>query len=155
MLGTLIFGGQSWLTVAVVLFGLGLALVVWRYSGSRTDLPTRLIASFFKALGLLLLSICLLEPLWSGQRARPGANLFVLMADDSQSLTIKDPNATVTRGEQLKSLLNAEDAPWQVRLAQDFDLRRYLFDSRLQNVTDFSGLTFQGSQTSLIGVLNG
>ncbi len=155
MLGTLIFGGQSWLTVAVVLFGLGLALVVWRYSGSRTDLPTRLMASFFKALGLLLLSICLLEPLWSGQRARPGANLFVLMADDSQSLTIKDPNATVTRGEQLKSLLNAEDAPWQVRLAQDFDLRRYLFDSRLQNVTDFSGLTFQGSQTSLIGVLNG
>jgi uncharacterized membrane protein len=155
MLGTLIFGGQSWLTVAVVLFGLGLALVVWRYSRSQTDLPTRLSASFFKALGLLLLSICLLEPLWSGQRARPGANLFVLMADDSQSLTIKDPKETVTRGEQLKSFLNAEGAPWQIRLAQDFDLRRYLFDSRLQNVADFSGLSFQGSQTSLIGVLNG
>ena len=87
MLGTLIFGGQSWLTVAVVLFGLGLALVAWRYSKSRTDVSTRVMASFFKALGLLLLSICFLEPLWSGQRARPGANLFVLMADDSQSLT--------------------------------------------------------------------
>lgn len=155
MQGTLIFGSQSWLIWATLLFLVAAALVVWRYSSGRIDGITRLLASLFKIAGFLLLAVCTLEPLWSGQRARAGANLFVILADDSQSLTIKDPGATATRGEQLKTVLNAEDAPWQVRLAQDFDLRRYIFDSRLQNVTDFSRLEFHGSQTSLIGVLNG
>ena len=94
-----------------------------------------------------MLAICTLEPLLSGQRARPGANIFLILADNSQSLTIKDPGVTATRGEKVKTLLNAEEEPWQVRLAQDFDLRRYVFDSRLQNVADFSHLQFSGSQS--------
>ena len=155
MLGKLIFSGQSWLTLSAALFLLGLVLVAWRYAKIRTDGVARWLAPGCKILGLLLLLICLLDPLWSGQRASPGANLFVVLADDSQSLTIKDPGASETRGEQLKSLLTADKASWQVRLEQDFDLRRYLFNSRLQSVPDFSALNFQGSQTSLVGVLNG
>lgn len=151
----LIFGSQSLLIWAVMLFLLGLALVVWRTAKSPRDGSRRLASSLFKILGLLLLTICLLEPMWSGQRARPGANLFVILADDSQSLTIKDPGASITRGQKLKTLLMAEDQPWQVRLAQDFDLRRYVFDSRLQNVEDFSPLEFKGSQSNLMAALNG
>jgi uncharacterized membrane protein len=150
----LIFGSQSLLVFAVALFLCGVILVVIRERNSRSDKLTRLVAPLCKVLGLLLLAICALEPLLSGQRASPGANLFLVLADNSQSLTIKDPGSTKTRGEQLKLALNAEDSSWQVRLAQDFDLRRYLFDSRLQNVTDFSRLEFDGSQTSLIAVLN-
>lgn len=153
--GSLIFGSQSWLAVIALLFALGLLLTVWRYASVRTDRTTRFLATTFKVAAILLLAICALEPLWSGRRARAGANLFVILADDSQSLTVKDPGKSATRGDQLKELLVAEDAPWQIRLAQDFDLRRYVFNSRLQNVTDFSHLEFHGSQTSLIGVLNG
>lgn len=156
MPGTLIFNSSgSWVAWVSLLFLAGLILVIWRYWNSPADRQTRILAPSLKMAGLLLLAICTLEPLWSGQRVRTGANLFVILADDSQSLTIKDSGATQTRGEQLKILLNAEDAPWQVRLAQDFDLRRYVFDSRLQNVSDFSGLAFGGSQSSLVGVLNG
>ena len=155
MRGTLIFGSQPWLVWAAALFLLGFVLVVWRSWNARTEGAARWLAPLFKLFGLLLLAICTLEPLWSGQRVSPGANLFLILADDSQSLTIKDPGAEETRGEQLKKLLVAEDAPWQVRLAQDFDLRRYVFDSRLQNVTDFTRLEFRGSQSSLTGVLNG
>lgn len=153
--GTLIFGSPSWMAVMAILLLLGMILVAWRYANLTSDAMTRWLAPLFKILGLVLLGVCLLEPLWSGQRARPGANLFVILADDSQSLTIKDPGATVTRGEHLKRIVDAEDAAWQVRLAQDFDVRRYVFNSGLQNVNDFSKLAFQGAQSNVIGSLKG
>ena len=90
MRGLLIFGSRSWLILAAVLLVVGLALVVWRYANLRTNGIARLMAPLFKMLGLLLLAICMLEPLWSGQRARPGANLFVVLADDSQSFRLVD-----------------------------------------------------------------
>ncbi|WP_010582217.1 glutamine amidotransferase [Schlesneria paludicola] len=151
----LIFGSQSFLAWAVTLFVCGLVLVVWRYRRSRTDWLIGWLAPALKVCGLLLLSFCLLDPLWSGQRARPGANLFLILADDSQSMTMKDPGASASRGELYKHELTAEESGWQVRLAQDFDLRKYTFDSRLQNAVDYSALRYQGTQSNLIGVLNG
>lgn len=152
---TLIFGSQSLLVVAGALFLLGAILVCFRYANSQTDTGTRLLGSTLKIISLLLISACLLEPLLSGQRASPGANLFLVLADNSQSLNIKDPGATATRGEQLRSTLSSDVATWQIRLAQDFDVRRYLFDTNLQNATDFAQLDFSGLQSNLIAVLNG
>lgn len=154
MMGSLVFGSPSWLFWAAALFLSGLALVVWRYSKALMDDRTRRLCLALKSLALLLICLCLLEPLWTGQRARQGANLFAMLADNSQSLTIKDRAATSSRGEILKQILSDEKAPWQVRLAQDFDLRKYVFDTRLQNVQEFSRLDFTGPQTSLMGVLN-
>ena len=154
MSGTLIFGSQAWLAVAVVLLLLGIALVGWRYWNVPLEGVAGWLAPLCKILGLLLLGICLLEPLWSGRRVSPGANLFVILADDSQSLNMKDRGATESRGAQIQQELTAEEASWQVRLAQDFDVRRYVFQSGLQGVTDFSRLEFQGSQSNLLGILN-
>ena len=72
-----------------------------------------------KWVALVLLAICLAEPLWSSQRARPGANLFLLVADNSQSLTLTDAGETAHRGEKLKQQLLDTSAPWHVRLEQD------------------------------------
>ena len=154
MSGTLIFGSQAWLAVAVVLLLLGIALVAWRYWNAPLEGVAGWLAPLCKILGLLLLGICLLEPLWSGRRVSPGANLFVILADDSQSLNMKDRGAAESRGAQIQRELTAEEAPWQVRLAQDFDVRRYVSQSGLQGVTDFSRLEFQGSQSNLLGILN-
>ena len=46
----------------------------------------RVLASAVKLVGILILALCLLEPLLSSNRARPGANLFVVLADNSQSI---------------------------------------------------------------------
>ena len=154
MWGKLIFGSQSLLTWALGLFMLGTCLVVWRYRRTRSDRITLLLAPALKLLALLLLAICLLEPLWSAKRALPGANLFLVLADDSQSLTIQDPGTLASRGELIKRELTAEKSPWQSRLGQDFDVRNYTFNSQLHGVTDFSSLTFAGSQTNLVGILN-
>ena len=51
----------------------------------------------------------LLEPLWSGLHARPGANIFAIVADNSQGLQIKDRGETRSRGEVLRELLRLRD----------------------------------------------
>lgn len=153
MFAVVLLGGRDWIVPAVTLGVIAGIIVVVRYAGANLDRRTRWQAATLKGIALGLLILCLLEPLWSGQRARPGANLFAILADNSKSMTVQDPQLKDSRGQILKTLLNQEDAPWQVRLSQDFDVRRYEFDSRLQGVPDFAKLDFDGSRTNLRSVL--
>jgi uncharacterized membrane protein len=102
-----------------------------------------------KVLGLAALLTCLLEPLWSGQRARPGANLFAIVADNSQGLQIKDRGETRNRGEVLRDILDPQRGAWQGKLEENFELRRYLFDARLQGIKDFNELVFDGRSSAI------
>lgn len=149
MLASILIGGREWIAPALGLGVIAVVVVSIRYADSLLDNRTRWLAAGLKTTALILLSACLMEPLWSGQRAVPGANLFAVLADNSHSLTIHDPGNESPRGDQLRDQLNREDLAWQVRLAQDFDVRRYQFDSRLQGVTDFAGLKFDGTRTHL------
>jgi uncharacterized membrane protein len=107
-----------------------------------------------KLLGLLALAACLLEPLWTQQRARPGANFFVVLADNSQGLQIQDNGASRSRGEDLRALLAGDQATaWQMKMEENFQVRRYLFDTRLQSTRDFSELSFDGRATALASAL--
>ncbi len=72
----------------------------------------------------------------------------MVLADNSQSLLIRDEEADRTRGEWMKSLLTS-DPEWQTRLGQDFDVREYAFDSHLRSVDGFDGLTFDGTGSAL------
>ena len=153
MLASVLFGSRDWFGPAIALGVVAAVIVIARYRTAALDSRTRLLAASLKGFALALLLSCLLEPLWTGQRARPGANLFAVLADNSESLNIHDPQATDSRGAQMKKLLTDEQAPWQVRLSQDFEVRRYRFDSSLQGVTDFSKLDFDGPLTNLKGVL--
>ena len=58
------------------------------------------------------------------------------MADDSQSLQIKDRGSQDTREGVVKKLLN-EQSDWLLKLNNDFDVRRYQFDRRLRPVSSF------------------
>ena len=42
--------------------------------------------------------------MWNRSRAKPGANFFVVLADNSQGMQIKDRSAAKTRGDELKEL---------------------------------------------------
>ena len=59
--------------------------------------PLRWACFALKVVGLAALALCLLEPLWLGQRARPGGNLFAVLADNSQGMGIKDQGASRSR----------------------------------------------------------
>lgn len=148
LLANVTFAGQSWLIPAILGLLVAAAVVAWSYRGSPPTAPRRLGAGL-KLLGIAALLFCLLEPLWSGQRARPGANLFALVADDSESLQVHDANSVPSRGETARDWLDALKHPWQSRLAESFELRRYAFDSRLQNVGDFRELRFEGHASAI------
>jgi uncharacterized membrane protein len=146
---TLLISGRDWVWPTALLAGATLLLVVWIYRRTPASGSLRLVCVTLKTLGILALSACLLEPLWSGQRAKPGANFFALVADNSLGMTVKDRGASASRGEQLRQLLLGEDSPWQARLEETFQVRRYLFDSHLQSTRDFSELAFDGRATAL------
>ncbi|MEW6156106.1 MAG: glutamine amidotransferase [Verrucomicrobiota bacterium] len=146
---TLFISARDWLIPAAILFAAGGALLYWAYRRVAAERLTRTACVFLKLLGFAVLAFCLLEPLWSGQRARPGSNYFVLLADNSQGMQIKDREATQTRGEWLRAQLNDHQTTWKSTLEEHFQVRRYLFDSRLQPSRDFSELTFDGRASAI------
>lgn len=150
---SLTFSGWNWLWPVVGFGVVALIALAWSYHASKGQ-PLRWACFALKLLGLAALAACLLEPLWLGQRARPGANLFAVMADNSQGLQIHDHDDQKSRGDNLRALLDPQTATWQSVLAQTFDVRRYLFDARLQSTKDFHELSFDGRSTSLGSALH-
>ncbi|MDB6067516.1 MAG: hypothetical protein JWR26_3724 [Pedosphaera sp.] len=149
MLAALLISGKTWFWPIALFLGISLALVVWTYRRESGDRGIRGICAGLKLLGLITLAACVLEPLWTGQRARPGANLFVVLADNSQGMQIKDRGALQSRGDNLRNLLIADTAAWPGKLEENFQLRRYYFDSRLQSTKDFSELSFNGRSSAI------
>src|SRR5262252_3403936 len=104
---TVVFSGPQWLAPVAGAVVVGLALLFWNYRAAPRG-PLRWLCAALKTLGLCAIAFCLLEPLWSGQRAKPGANLFAVVADNSQSLQVKDRGELRSRGELLRDWLDPQ-----------------------------------------------
>lgn len=164
-LAAIFVGGRDWVPPALGVLAVVAIVLVMSYGRLRSDRRTKLLAGLLKTVGFLLLVLCLVEPLWSTTRARPGENLFLILADNSRSLDIQGVQGSA-RGDWMRRLLASSGSPaslgslsadtltWQSRLAQDFDVRRYQFDARLQAVDHFDHLTFDGQASSLDAVLS-
>ena len=145
----LVWGAPNWLPVVVILGAVSIILVIWNYRQTTHRRGFRFLGGTLKLTAIAALLFCLLEPLFSGVRPRPGANLFIILADDSQSLQVHDRNQKQSRGEKLKELLQA-DRGWQVRLQQDFKVRNYSFGNQLDATSDFTTLAFEGNRSAMI-----
>lgn len=145
---SLIWGAPQWMTSVLVILVIAAIAILWSYGRASAKRPIKIAAATLKAVGFTALAISLLDPMLSGTRPLRGANAFVILADNSQSLGIHDDNATATRGEWLRGVLRQE-MPWRTRLGQDFDVRGYVFDSHLRGVDRFEALTFDGTSTAL------
>ncbi len=149
-LAAVIFSGRGWATPLAGVCLVAAAILFWSYRRSTVTGWARAACVLLKSLGFAALILCLLEPLWSGQRAKPGANYFALVADNSQGMQIKDRGQTKTRGENLREILTETPNSWEENLGLNFDLRRYYFDSQLQPARDFAAMNFDGQASSLI-----
>lgn len=152
ILGDVVLGARDWLAWAGCLAAAALAVLGWSYGRSGGSRSVRLLAGLLKAAGIAALAVCLVEPLFSGTRPRPKSNLFLLVADNSRSLRIYDRRRSLSRGEELKRRLDGK-AAWRTRLEQDFDVRPYTFDVRLEPAKGFEHLTFAGDGSALAGSL--
>lgn len=150
---SLIWGSPAWSWAALVLAATGLLALAWNYWRAPSTTGVKLAAAALKTLGLIGLAMCLVEPLLSGTRARRGANMFAILVDNSQSMGIHDAGSALSRGQQLQALLTA-DAPWQQRLGDEFDVRRFAFDAHVRSVDSYAGLTLDGARSSLSAALN-
>lgn len=147
-----LWAAPEWQTPAIALVAVLAAALVWGYLRADAARWLRWAAAACKLCAVALLALILLEPQRSDTRPVPGANLFVVLADDSQSLRVRDGGDARTRRDDLASRL-AADAAWQTRLARDFDVRRYAFDRRVRPVGDFAGLAAEGTGSSIAGAL--
>lgn len=150
VIATLFFAGRDWIWLSIALVALGLVTLLWNYFHAPVNRGTRIACFALKFAGLAALALCLLEPLWSRPQARPGANYFAIIADNSQGMQIKDAGQTKSRGENLAAWLSADQTPWQADLGAFFRVRRYLFDSRLRPTAQFGDLKFDGVSSALM-----
>jgi len=146
------FSGATW-TWAALLAAIILVPLAWL--ALRPVAPQRgavAVGLALRTAGIGLLLLCLLDPQWTTPRARRGANIIAVLADNSQGLRIADAGAVESRGDQLRTLLTSSSS-WLDRLSDDFQMRRYVFDRSLRRVRDFTALNFTGDRTALGGAL--
>jgi len=164
LLGSITIPESPWVWPAVPVLIATVILLVWSYRRSAQIGAVHKTAFCLRFLGVLVLVLCLMEPLFSGRRAKSGANLFVVIADNSSGMNVRDSGKELKRSEILEAALKIDQgkaldwikpafggADWLGALADNFQVRQYVFDSRLRRTTDFSELTFDG-KASAIGV---
>src|SRR5881275_883804 len=112
---TLVWGAPEWLVGALVLAGVAAVSLLWSYGRAPVRPSVKVAGALLKGLGFAALVLALVEPLLTGNRPRRGANAFAVVADNSQSLAIRDDNGTRTRGDWVRDRLKKE-TPWRTRL---------------------------------------
>ena len=141
------WGAPHWVLPTAGLAAVLTGLVLWTYLTSMPRPTIRWFAAACKLLAVGLLAVCLLEPLRSGVRTRPGANLFAVLVDNSQSMRIN--RQEIPPAEQIPQWLDFQQQGWRARLERDFDLRLYRFADQLRSLDSPASLTFDAHASRL------
>lgn len=149
LISALFLAGKEWLWPVIGAGAATLAFVLWSYLRTSAPHGLRLACALLKLLGIAALLACLLEPMWSEQRAKPGANVLAVIADNSLSMTLRDREATEPRGDALRRVVTGEKNLWHTKLTESFEVRDYLADTHLQPSQNFRELAFDGRTTAL------
>ncbi|MEE2947515.1 MAG: glutamine amidotransferase [Verrucomicrobiota bacterium] len=150
--GSIVFLSREWLPVVMGVAVLVILVSLWGYRRTRLPMRLKLAGITLKTLGIALLCFCLLEPQWMRERAKQGANIVAVLADNSQGMSIRDARSTTSRGEEMAEALKPEPGGWQEALDENFVIKRYTFDTRRRWTDDFASLDFKGRASSLIEV---
>ncbi len=128
------------------------AVIIITFAYRRTDKPLsrrlRAILITLRVASVCLLLICLLEPtITAREEIQRKAYLHVLV-DDSQSMSVTDPNDTVARIDAVKEAFAPGENSLMAELADSFNVQLYQFDS---DCTDVEGLnpTAEGTLTDI------
>ncbi len=157
MCASIYFAAENWGWL-VALFALGSIFILWQgYRHYPARGWSRWMAAALKLAALILLALCLMEPMWSGTSPKKGANDFVVIADNSLRYAVKNRKGERV-GEGLATLLKPlgknEDSEFLEQIARTFRLRTYQLDRVLKRVGDFEGLDFSSTGSGLVTALS-
>ncbi|WP_345683898.1 glutamine amidotransferase [Novipirellula caenicola] len=130
MFENLIWGAPDWVVPVLIAAAILTALTVWNYASQQKMGTFRWLAAALKIAAIALIAVCLLQPMRSGTRPRPKANVLPILVDNSKSMQVKPKGANETRASVVAKQIASQNA-WRSRLEQDFDVRGYSFDSRI------------------------
>lgn len=154
LFGSIIVPITPWVWLGVPVLAATVVLLLWSYRRSPEISAIHRIAYFLRLLGVLILLLCLTEPLWSGRHVKSGENMFLVVADNSSGMNVHDQGMAQSRGDVLKSSFTPDKSGWLGELTENFQLREYMFDSQLHRTTDFSELLFDGKASAIGGILH-
>lgn len=145
----LLIGDHNWLWPAIVIGTTGILITVLL---NYRRLALNRLAIVLRVAGWLLITACLVNPLWSSARPRPGANVFAVIVDNSRSQTITDLDGR-SRADRFNELLEeaerTESGSWLQRIDEHFDLRRYTLSDYLQVTTRLDSQEYGGQSSRL------
>ncbi|WP_221028971.1 glutamine amidotransferase [Actomonas aquatica] len=143
------FAGASWWVFALPLAALLGALAWYALQPAQPNRAALAVGLGLRGLGIALLLLALLDPQWIVSRAKRGANIVAVIADNSRGLDITEIGADTTRAAVLREALLAPDTPWLDDLSREFQLRSYAFDRDLRRIASFEQLDHRGNRSDL------
>lgn len=146
--GMIEFASQQvwWLVVGIavvsaVLLGVG-------YSRARLPLSWKVGLFSLKLIGIVLLAICLLDPLLVKKKFQAGENIIALVFDTSASMQVEyEPGESLAK--TVREEIERDRNQWFTRLTQDFQVKQYAVGGRLNAVTSVGELDFAANQSRL------
>ncbi len=118
--GSIVFLSRDWLPVALGVAAFVTLVSLWGYGRARLPMHLKLTGIMLKTLGIALLCFCLLEPQLVRENATPKANIIAILADNSQSMFIRDAGSSTSRAEESAKVLKSEPGDWQEALDENF-----------------------------------
>ena len=133
-----IAGGVALLTLAVLIL----------YRQTTAPAPPRLKTALIllRSMALIILLLCLLQPIVTISSPRPRESYLGLLIDSSGSMSVRDMQQSLSRGEKAKDLLYGEGGLIE-QLQKNFTLRIFGFDRNTAPLADPGDLSFAGSKT--------
>jgi uncharacterized membrane protein len=130
-----------------------MSLLLWR-AYRRVVMPAwqRNLAIAAKAIALMLIGVCLLDPVRVTDAPIVGANEVIILADNSASLSIAEQSGAEPRSAQLRAALGSDSgmwAEWLERLRATFRVQIRAVDAQSHAVSSANDLSFVATQSRL------
>ena len=132
--------------VGGVVLLLSVVVILYRQTTAPATLRLKTVLILLRSMALILLMFCLLQPIVTISSPRPRESYVGLLIDNSGSMTVRDMEQALSRGQKTKDLLYGEDALIE-QLQKDFTVRTFSFDRTTRPLKDPGDLSFTGSKT--------
>lgn len=141
---------EDWVIPVIIASILITVFVLWLFKSNPSGQRTPGVCYVLKTLAIVLLLLCLLNPQVISKEPKKGETGFIILADNSKSMSLKKPGTAESQAEILKKVIADGKTAWLHDLNEQFDLTKYMFSNRLHQFTDEKKFDFSGTATDLV-----